>query len=566
MRPLPAVVGRWGRIDILVNNAAFHGTRVPFLESAEAEWRRIFEVNVIAAAALARSAARHMLETGSGGAIVNVGSIQAAMPVATYAAYVASKGAVESLTRALAVELSAAGVRVNAVTPGVIATEAFQRTLSNSAAGASARPATARGPDGTAGRGGGGDRVPRLRRCFLHYRIGPCGRRRPASQPPSGSLRDRLRHLPEEEREFLMARISLKNVAKFYGDLQVLFDCNLEIADHEFVVLVGPSGSGKTTLLRLIAGLEHISGGDLFFDDTRMNDVDVGDRDIAMVFQNYGLYPHMSVYDNMAFGLKRRKIAPDEIDRRVRGAAEMLNMAPYLQRKPRQMSGGQRQRVALGRAIVREPAVFLLDEPLSNLDAHLRVQMRGEILRVHRAVTATAVYVTHDQVEALTMGDRIVVMNEGRIQQVGTPDELYDAPVNRFVASFIGTPAMGFLDCRVDGEAGDLTLSTETVRLRLDPAQARSVAATGAGRIDVGIRPERLTLGEDPAADWLVRGRVEVVEMLGSEQYVHFDVDGGSLTARVSRDHPIRVEDEVTFSGAAEHLHLFDPETGRTLS
>ena len=363
-----------------------------------------------------------------------------------------------------------------------------------------------------------------------------------------------------------MARISLKNVAKFYGDLQVLFNCNLEIADHEFVVLVGPSGSGKTTLLRLIAGLEHISAGDLFFDGTRMNEVDVGDRDIAMVFQNYGLYPHMSVYDNMAFGLKRRKIAAKEIDRRVRGAAEMLNIAPYLQRKPRQMSGGQRQRVALGRAIVREPAVFLLDEPLSNLDAHLRVQMRGEILRVHRAVTATAVYVTHDQVEALTMGDRIVVMNEGRIQQVGTPDELYDAPVNRFVASFIGTPAMGFLDCRVEGEGEDVTLSTESVRLRLNPAQARALGGTGARRIDVGIRPERLTLGADPAADWSVRGRVEVVEMLGSEQYVHFGVAGGSLTARVSRDHPIRVEEEVAFSGAAEHLHLFDPATGRTLS
>ena len=363
-----------------------------------------------------------------------------------------------------------------------------------------------------------------------------------------------------------MARISLDGVAKFYGDVQVLFDCDLEIADHEFVVLVGPSGSGKTTLLRLIAGLEHISGGDLYFDGARVNDVDVGDRDIAMVFQNYGLYPHMSVYDNMAFGLKRRKIAADEIDRRVRRAADMLNMAPYLDRKPRQMSGGQRQRVALGRAIVRDPAVFLLDEPLSNLDAHLRVQMRAEILRVHRTVTATAVYVTHDQIEALTMGDRIVVMNEGRIQQVGTPDELYDAPVNRFVASFIGTPAMGFLDCRVEAEGDAVALATNTVRVGLDGTQARAVAETGADRIDVGIRPERLTLGEDPSADWTVRGTVDVVEMLGSEQYVHFSVDGGSLTARVSRDHPIRVEEDVVFSGAARHLHLFDPRTGRTLA
>ncbi|HVW58156.1 MAG TPA: sn-glycerol-3-phosphate ABC transporter ATP-binding protein UgpC [Rhizobiaceae bacterium] len=362
-----------------------------------------------------------------------------------------------------------------------------------------------------------------------------------------------------------MASISLRNVAKFYGDAQVLFDCNLEIADHEFVVLVGPSGSGKTTLLRLISGLEHISSGDLYFGETRVNDVDVGDRDIAMVFQNYGLYPHMSVYDNMAFGLKRRKVPAKEIDKRVRGAAQMLNMANYLERRPRQLSGGQRQRVALGRAIVREPAVFLLDEPLSNLDAHLRVQMRAEILRVHRTVTATAVYVTHDQIEAMTMGDRIVVMSEGRIQQVGTPDELYDAPANKFVASFIGTPAMGFLSCRVERKGEAVTLASDSVTIRLQPEQARAVAQSGVERISVGIRPERLTLGEDSAADWTVRGLVDVVEMLGSEQYVHFSVDGGTLTARVSRDHPVKVQQSVSFSGAAQHLHLFDEATGRTL-
>ena len=363
-----------------------------------------------------------------------------------------------------------------------------------------------------------------------------------------------------------MASISLHNVAKFYGDIQVLFDCNLDIADHEFVVLVGPSGSGKTTLLRLIAGLEHISSGDLHFNDARVNDVDVGDRDIAMVFQNYGLYPHMSVYDNMAFGLKRRKVPPHEIDKRVRGAAEMLNMAAYLERRPRQLSGGQRQRVALGRAIVREPAVFLLDEPLSNLDAHLRVQMRAEILRVHRAVTATAVYVTHDQIEAMTMGDRIVVMHEGRIQQVGTPDELYDAPKNRFVASFIGTPAMGFLTCRVERNGEEVTLSTDGVHIRLQREQARAVNEAGVEQVSVGIRPERLTLGEEAGADWVVHGSVDVVEMLGSEQYVHFSCDGGSLTARVSRDHPLKVQAPVTFSGRAQHLHLFDHDSGRTLS
>ena len=363
-----------------------------------------------------------------------------------------------------------------------------------------------------------------------------------------------------------MASISLRNVAKFYGDVQILFDCNLDIADHEFVVLVGPSGSGKTTLLRLISGLEHISAGDLYFGERRVNDVDVGDRDIAMVFQNYGLYPHMSVYDNMAFGLKRRKVPAPEIDRRVRGAAQMLNMGAYLERRPRQLSGGQRQRVALGRAIVREPAVFLLDEPLSNLDAHLRVQMRAEILRVHRTVTATAVYVTHDQIEAMTMGDRIVVMSEGRIQQVGTPDELYDSPANRFVASFIGTPAMGFLTCRVERNGDSVTLSSDSVTIRLQPEQARKVMQSGVERVSVGIRPERLMLGESAAADWTVHGLIDVVEMLGSEQYVHFSVDRGTLTARVSRDHPLKVQQTVIFSGAAQHLHLFDDATGRALS
>jgi multiple sugar transport system ATP-binding protein len=366
-----------------------------------------------------------------------------------------------------------------------------------------------------------------------------------------------------------MARISLRNVEKRYGEVQVLSDCNLDIEDREFVVLVGPSGSGKTTLLRIIAGLEHISAGDLFFDDACVNDVDVGDRDIAMVFQNYGLYPHMSVYDNMAFGLRRRKLASEEIDRRVRRAAGMLNIEPYLTRRPRQLSGGQRQRVALGRAIVRDPAVFLLDEPLSNLDAHLRVQMRAEILKVHRAVTATAVYVTHDQVEALTMGDRIVVMSEGRIQQVGTPAELYDNPVNKFVASFIGTPAMGFLTCRIQSSSDGTMLVADSVRIRLSPAQAQALKAARSEMVTIGIRPERLTLAagaEAPTAEVAVRGTVEVVEMLGSEQYVHLDVDGGSLTARVPRDQPVKAEQAVTFTSAARHLHLFDHQTGQTLS
>jgi multiple sugar transport system ATP-binding protein len=365
-----------------------------------------------------------------------------------------------------------------------------------------------------------------------------------------------------------MARISLRNIEKRFDEVVALAGCNLDIADREFVVLVGPSGSGKTTLLRIIAGLEQATGGDLYFDDVRINDVDVGDRDIAMVFQNYGLYPHMSVYDNMAFGLRRRKLPADEIDARVRRTAGLLNIAPLLARRPRQLSGGQRQRVALGRAIVRDPAVFLLDEPLSNLDAHLRVQMRAEILKVHRTVGATAVYVTHDQVEALTMGDRIVVMSEGRIQQVGTPGELYDDPVNRFVAGFIGTPAMGFITCRVERAAGVSTLRGPTVDARLLPGQASVVDANGADTVVVGIRPERLALETDDAprsAAVVARGTVEAVEMLGAEQYVHVAVEGGTLTARVTRDHAVKVDDTVTLTSSERHLHLFDPATGRAL-
>jgi multiple sugar transport system ATP-binding protein len=356
-----------------------------------------------------------------------------------------------------------------------------------------------------------------------------------------------------------MASVSLRGVEKEYtAGEPVLRDCNLEIADHEFIVLVGPSGSGKTTLLRIIAGLEHVTRGDVEFGDVRVNDIDVGDRDIAMVFQNYGLYPHMSVYKNMAFGLRRRKIEKAEIDRRVREAADLLGIAEYLDRRPRQLSGGQRQRVALGRAIVRDPAVFLLDEPLSNLDAHLRVQMRAEILRVHRSVTATAVYVTHDQVEALTMGDRIAVMHEGVIQQLGTPDELYDRPVNRFVAGFIGTPAMGFLTCSVSQNGGPPELRREGVRIPVPAERAASLA----GEVVVGIRPERLELVADGDGRSTVQGTVSVVEPLGSDQHLLIDVGGESITARVSRDHHVRVAERVTLATDGAHVHLFDPETG----
>jgi multiple sugar transport system ATP-binding protein len=364
-----------------------------------------------------------------------------------------------------------------------------------------------------------------------------------------------------------MARISLRDVEKWYGDTLVLRDCNLVIEDHEFVVLVGPSGSGKTTLLRIIAGLEPISGGDIHFDDLLVNDIDVADRDVAMVFQNYGLYPHMSVYENMAFGLRRRGFGKAEIDRRVRDAAAMLNIEPFLRRRPKQLSGGQRQRVAVGRAIVRDPAVFLLDEPLSNLDAHLRVQMRAEILKVHRQVTGTTVYVTHDQVEALTMGDRIVVMHEGRIHQVGTPAELYDAPVSKFVASFIGTPAMGFLVCDVSRSDGRPVLLCGATRLLLDDETARLLDDARRRRVWVGIRPERLeSAAAAPAPGRIaLSGVVEVVEMLGAEQHVHVEIEGFELTARIPRDRPVRAGETVTLATQACHLHLFDHESGEAL-
>jgi multiple sugar transport system ATP-binding protein len=364
-----------------------------------------------------------------------------------------------------------------------------------------------------------------------------------------------------------MARIALRGVEKRFGNFMALASCDLDVADHEFIVLVGPSGSGKTTLLRIIAGLEEASGGDIYFDDTCVNDIDVGDRDIAMVFQNYGLYPHMSVYDNLAFGLRRRKLPKSDIDARVRRTAGMLNIDPLLDRRPRQLSGGQRQRVALGRAIVRDPAVFLLDEPLSNLDAQLRVQMRAEILKVHRAVSATAVYVTHDQVEAMTMGDRIVVMHEGRIQQVGTPEEVYDAPVNRFVASFIGTPAMGFLSCRVTRANGGIDLQNGAARLRLPAEQAQRLEGLAGSEVDIGIRPEHLTLAtrETAEADVVLHGTVEVVEMLGAEQFVHFDAAGEALTARLPRDRQVRAEGRAVFTADARQLHFFDPESGQAL-
>src|SRR5216117_1156162 len=297
-----------------------------------------------------------------------------------------------------------------------------------------------------------------------------------------------------------MAKVLLKDLNKHYDGTHAVKDVNLEIHDHEFVVLVGPSGCGKTTTLRMVAGLEDITSGEISIDGKVVNDLAPMDRDIAMVFQNYALYPHMSVYDNMAFGLRMRKFETEEIERRVNQAAEILGIQGLLERRPRQLSGGQRQRVALGRAIVRNPRVFLFDEPLSNLDAALRVQMRVELKRLHERLETTAIYVTHDQVEAMTLGDRVVVMKDGWVQQVGEPLELYGRPANRFVAGFIGSPAMNFVDVGIQGSDSSLTAQTQGLRVKVPPAHASRLMAYKGQQVTLGVRPEDLhpATGSDP--------------------------------------------------------------------
>ncbi len=333
-----------------------------------------------------------------------------------------------------------------------------------------------------------------------------------------------------------MAGLVFKNVVKKYDQNLVVHDFNLEIKDKEFLVLVGPSGCGKTTTLRMIAGLEDITSGELYIGDRLVNDIPPKDRDIAMVFQSYALYPHMSVYENMAFGLKLRKVSKDEIDRRVKEAARILDIEHLLDRKPKALSGGQRQRVALGRAIVREPQVFLMDEPLSNLDAKLRVQMRAEISKLRHRLQTTVVYVTHDQTEAMTMGDRIVVMKDGYIQQVDTPMNIYNHPRNMFVAGFIGSPSMNFLKVKLVEEDGRLWLVSPA--FRLPPIEERREALTPyiGKEIILGIRPEAINddapfLEAHP--DWTLDMHVDVVEPMGSEHYVHLSLNGENLIARL---------------------------------
>jgi multiple sugar transport system ATP-binding protein len=359
-----------------------------------------------------------------------------------------------------------------------------------------------------------------------------------------------------------MARVLLKNLNKKYDETHAVKDVNLEIHDREFVVLVGPSGCGKTTTLRMVAGLEEITSGEISIDGRVVNDLPPMDRDIAMVFQNYALYPHMSVYDNMAFGLKMRKFGRDEIQKRVREAAEILGIQPLLARRPRQLSGGQRQRVALGRAIVRHPRVFLFDEPLSNLDAKLRVQMRVELKRLHERLETTAIYVTHDQVEAMTLGDRVVVMKDGLVQQVGEPLELYGRPANRFVAGFIGSPAMNFVEVAISGAGDALWAEAEGLRIRV-PREFCSRMQTGR-RLTLGLRPEALTLANGAAAgsdESSFATKVDVVEPLGNEILLNFRAGGVPMVARVDPGVRVKPHDSIRFAFDPQRLHFFDAKT-----
>ena len=379
-----------------------------------------------------------------------------------------------------------------------------------------------------------------------------------------------------------MSDVRFEHVYKRYGDNPpVITDLNLHIQDHEFLVLVGPSGCGKSTALRMIAGLEEISEGDLYIGDRVVNDVAPKDRDIAMVFQNYALYPHMSVFDNMAFSLKLKGMPKPQIQERVQRAADMLGITQYLDRKPKALSGGQRQRVALGRALVRDPKVFLLDEPLSNLDAKLRVQTRTEISRLHQTTQTTFVYVTHDQVEAMTMGDRIAVLNAGIIQQLGTPQELYDHPANLFVAGFIGSPSMDFFNGHLSKSGNDVQVTigdganARTLTLHGLAADANSALATATSRpVILGIRPEDFHLASETGENTL-SGTVDVAEHLGNEQLIYLQMPGAvisetaetkGVTARVAPDLMVKPGERVTLTVDTSKVHLFDPTSTKRLA
>ncbi|HIW21009.1 MAG TPA: sn-glycerol-3-phosphate ABC transporter ATP-binding protein UgpC [Candidatus Dorea intestinavium] len=364
-----------------------------------------------------------------------------------------------------------------------------------------------------------------------------------------------------------MASLSLKNINKVYPNgFQAVKDFNMEIADREFIIFVGPSGCGKSTTLRMIAGLEDITSGTLEIDGKVMNDVEPKDRDIAMVFQNYALYPHMTVYDNMAFGLKLRKVPKDEIDKKVKEAAKILDLEKLLDRKPKALSGGQRQRVAMGRAIVRNPKVFLMDEPLSNLDAKLRVQMRIEISRLHENLGATMIYVTHDQTEAMTLGTRIVVMKDGVIQQVDTPQNLYNNPDNLFVAGFIGSPHMNFIDAKVSVEGENAYLLFEDYKLEVPVTKKKALIQGGYNgkTVVLGIRPEDVHDEEsfiNTSKNSVIKSTLKFYELLGAEVFLYFDIAGTQMTARVNPRTTIKTGDLATLAFDMSKIHLFDKET-----
>lgn len=356
-----------------------------------------------------------------------------------------------------------------------------------------------------------------------------------------------------------MASVEIRNIEKWYGQLKVIHGVNIDIQDQEFVVLVGPSGCGKSTVLRMIAGLETISEGEILIGDKKINDVAPKDRNIAMVFQNYALYPHMSVFDNMSFSLKLRKQSKQEIERRVHEAADILKLEDYLERSPRQLSGGQRQRVAMGRALVRDAQVFLFDEPLSNLDAKLRVLMRTEIKALHQRLKTTTVYVTHDQIEAMTMADRIVVMNAGLVEQVGTPLELYDKPANLFVAGFIGSPSMNFIrgTLRREGDYA-FVLAADGAKLALP----KGVQGLDGQKVIYGVRPEHLVLTE---GDDGVEVEIEVIEPTGANIEVFVSLAGERICAVFGERHPFKPGEKIRLSSDTQKIHLFDAETGKRL-
>jgi multiple sugar transport system ATP-binding protein len=364
-----------------------------------------------------------------------------------------------------------------------------------------------------------------------------------------------------------VARVLITELTKRYaGGAVAVNKLNLDIADGEFMCLVGPSGCGKTTALRMVAGLEDITSGEVRIGNRVVNNLPPRDRDIAMVFQSYALYPHMSVYDNMAFGLQLRKRPKEEIDKAVHDAARILDLERFLTRKPGQLSGGQRQRVALGRAIVREPSAFLMDEPLSNLDAKLRVQTRAEIARLHQRLKSTMIYVTHDQVEAMTMGDRIAIMSLGQLQQVGTPKEVYASPQNRFVAGFIGSPSMNFVDAKVAMDGAAPRLVGDGLEVTLDDRQAALMKNRGKDSVVVGVRPEHLTVGSQAGPGLRLTATADVIEFLGNQELVHGASGGHDIVAIIDAGSGLEVGQKVEFSAAPRFVHLFDPETDLALA